>query len=149
MDDDMLLGLLRDAAAEHDPVPESTRRVARGALLLAELDVELAAILEDSVVDDEARAGVRSVGMPRLVVFGAGDLEIEVEVFDGLDGRRIVGQLAPACMADVRVRTPWGAGELVQADELGRFSAALPAGPISLRIERVGCAPVATSWLAL
>lgn len=149
MDDDMLIALLADAVASHDPVPESTRRVARGAPLLDDLDVELAAILEDSLVDDEARAGVRSVGMPRLVVFGAGDLEIEIEVFDGLDGRRMVGQLAPACAARVRVRTPWGVGEVVDADELGRFSAALPGGPISLRIERDGVAPVATAWLAL
>lgn len=149
MDDDRLLGALADALSLHDPVPESTRRVARGAYLLADLDVELAAILEDSLVDDAARAGVRSAGLPRLVVFVAGDLEIEVEVHEGVDGARVIGQLAPPSAALVRVRTREGEAGSAHADALGRFAVEVPSGPVSLRIERDGEPPVATSWLAL
>lgn len=148
MDDDALIDALSRASLRFDPVPESALRVANGALAWRDVDAELAALLSDSAVEDEALAGVRSIALPRLLVFESGALEVELELEEEQDGRRVVGLIAPGGAARVIVETARGTVAETAADDLGRFAVAVPEGPFRLRIERPGAAPVVTGVIA-
>lgn len=152
-DDDELLARLRRIAAEVDPVPEHVGAAARLAIEWRTLDAELAALIEDSRVDEPALA-VRAAGAPRALAFEAGELVIEVEAEATGEGElRIVGQLVPAQPAEVVVRHG-GALVATRADERGRFAAAgIEAGAISLRVRLAGAGGAArlveTAWLSI
>jgi hypothetical protein len=147
-DDGDLLAALRGVWDEVDPVPEHVLEAARGAFAWRDVDAELAELVLDSRLTD---AGVRSSEGPRLLTFEAPDLTIEVEVGVTTTGRNLVGQLVPPGPASVTVRCN-GPDRVVEADDLGRFSAAgVPAGPVSLLCRRVGGdgRALATSWVTI
>ena len=144
MDDHTLIDALRSAALRHDPVPASALRVAHGALAWRSVDAELAELLSDSAYEVEQLAGVRSTALPRLVVFEAGDIEVEMEIEEESGDRRLLGQLAPAEVATIIVEQPAGEYHRGTSDALGRFSLPAPAGPFRLRIERAHGAVVIT-----
>ena len=91
---------------------------------------------------------MRSTGTRRMLTFESPDVTVTVEVTTTADGRRLVGQLAPAQRAEIEVRHAGGV-VAVTADDLGRFAAGgVAAGPVSL-LCRVGGRPVATGWLVV
>lgn len=147
--DDILLDELRALAREHDPVPQRVLDAARGSYTWRTIDAELAALVYDSALDAEALAAVRSADTVRLLTFETDELAIELEVTAVEERRRLQGQLVPPGPGFVELRHGGGTLEL-EADELGRFSAEVDAGPISLRCrrERDG-AVVETEWVTV
>ncbi|MBX6371393.1 MAG: hypothetical protein IRZ02_03945 [Acidothermus sp.] len=148
--DEKLIGLLRAALEQVDPLPQTVRSAARAVLTWRTLDAELAELVEDaSATEASTVAAVRSSDGPRLLTFRAENLEVEVEV--GGDRRRsITGQLIPPGPASIVIR--WDGGSVTTlADELGCFSADdLPPGLIRLEIRRAGSErAVVTSWTAI
>lgn len=148
-EDGDLLAALRGVWDEVDSVPAHVLEAARGAFAWRDLDAELAELVLDSRLTD---AGVRSADGPRLLTFEAPGLTVEVEVGVTATGRNLVGQLVPPGPAAVTVRCN-GPDRTVDADDLGRFSAAgVPAGPVSLLCRRTsdeGAPALATSWVTI
>lgn len=140
-----LLAALRDAWDQVDPVPAFVLEAARGAFAWRDIDTELAELVSDSRLEETS---VRGLDGPRLLTFTAGGLTVEVEVAVTPGGRDIVGQRVPPQPATVTIRCN-GPDRVVDADELGRFSAAgVPAGPVSL-LCRGGGPTHATSWVGI
>src|SRR5262245_32960657 len=130
-DDNELEDELRQLAARLDPVPAELAAAAADAFGWREIDAELAALVYDSVLDQDEAARVRGGAERRLVSFRAGDLTIDVEVASAGSGRSVIGQLEPPQRAAVDFRSHEGVVS-TEADELGRFqSGTLPAGPMS------------------
>jgi len=149
--DEVLLAELRRAAAVIDPLPDALVRAGRESLTWRRVDAELAALLSDSIVDDQRLALVRSTGSVRAVAFEAGDFTIELDILGSGAHRTLVGQLVPPRRATIEVQT----SELrttVEADEHGRFRAeSVPAGRMRLRVsghERTDV-PAETSWITI
>lgn len=145
-----LLDELRRVVGATDPIPDEVRLAARSAIAYRRLDDELAELAElsfDSLVESGGLAGVRSVDAPRLVGFAGDTLTVELQVAAEDDRRRLVGQLVPGSAGLVEVRHVGGSVE-VEADELGRFDADVPAGPVSLRCSVAG-GTVTTEWLVV
>ncbi len=150
MDDDPLLVELGELLTRVDPIPSDVTLAARSALAWRRMDAELAELLEDSAVDEEALAGVRSgAGGWRSLTFATPDgVTIEVEVAHERRKRAITGQIIPACAARIVVRFPGSEMEL-RADELGRFHlSGLRPGPVSLRCE-MSSGAIETGWVTI
>jgi hypothetical protein len=159
--DDELLRDLRAVVERVDPPPPSLTAAAQALLSWRTVDAELAELVFDSLVDEPgvltrgARSGDAALAASaRLLSFEASGLTIAVEVVDAGDAgerRRLTGQLDPAQPARVEVRDRRGILPL-DADRLGRFTADVGAGPVSLRC-RVGATPgrgvVVTDWVVL
>ena len=146
-DHDEILGRLQLLARGLDPVPRRVVEAAKASATWQTVDVELADLIYDSVVD-EALVGVRG-GTARQLTFKTADITVEVEV--AADSRRINGQLVPPQEADVEIRYPDGS-VAVQSDRLGHFRAdGVPAGPVSLRCRIGGPTGRAahTDWVVL
>ena len=143
--DTHLLGELRSAMREHDPVPQSVIDAATGAFAWRTIDAELAALSYDSFLEDKELAGVRSGGdSARMLTFDAAELTVEIEVEHG----RVIGQLVPPQAGEVQVRHS-GGSVTVHADERGRFSCdGVPRGPFSLRC-LTAATPIVTDWIVL
>jgi len=116
---------------------------------LRSVDDELAALVYDSVIDDDLLVGVRSAAQAvRQLTFEARDLLLELEVSGA---RTLVGQVVPPQVAVVELRHRGGSTS-VETDELGCFRlSAMPDGPVSLRCRptQSGAGPIATSWITL
>jgi hypothetical protein len=157
---DPLLDELRALAAKHDPVPPLVVETAKASLGWRRLDADLAELLTDSVLEDEALSAARGHGPAaiRSASFGVGVLTIDVDIEGEGAGRTIRGQIAPPTSAPVQVQAADEAIPLVEttADQLGRFRARLPeAGAVRLRIAipRTDVAEgpewIETSWIPL
>jgi hypothetical protein len=127
MTDDELAAELAAVLADRR-APREVTEAAKGLFTWRTIDAELAALSYDSLVDAEEGV-VRGAAGPRALVFEAGDVEIEVEVAPGRDGRRLVGQLSAAGAVDLAVD---GAARTLAVDELGRFATDLPAETVSV-----------------
>lgn len=137
---------LRAAAAMFDPVPPWLESAAIDAFDLLQIDAELAELVFDSRLE---QAVVRGDSDVRLLTFQTGDTLIDVELSGSGNARRLVGNLVPAGPARVEIRSPRGTVEVL-VDELGRFAAALTAGPFSLICRWPQHAPeqvVVTDWV--
>src|SRR5437762_11114526 len=144
--DDLLIDELRSVVAELDPVPDRVLAAARGSFTWRTIDVELAALAYDSVLDEDRLALVRSGDAARLLTFETPELSVELEVTVVGKQRRIVGQLVPPSAGVVELRHAGGLLTL-DADELGRFAAeGVEPGPVSLRCRAAGAAAIATEW---
>jgi hypothetical protein len=140
-----LAELFRDAEA-----PPWSADLAKASYGLRAVDAELATLTSDSRLS--AGSGMRTAAAPRLAVFDAAGLSVEIEIEPaGRPGSwRLVGQLAPAGPARIGIRRHDGAVSWADADDRGRFSAdQLPGGLLSLRCERPGRPAIATEWIAL
>lgn len=123
-----------------EAIPASAREAAYGAVGLATVEAELAALVYDSrraeltlTRSEEAQA--------RIVTFANEHLTVDLELL--ADGRTIVGELHPAEAVTVELETV-GQGRVVTlADEYGRFRLASDA--TSLRIRVVG--RLVTPWI--
>jgi hypothetical protein len=149
--DDALLAELSAAAAVHDAVPPAVLAAAKASLTWRTIDSELADLAFDSSVD-ESRVLVRGPQSDeQLLTFETEELAVDLQVTKRGDGRRLVGQLAPAGVAEIEVRTASGVVVTITSDELGRVPAVdVPAGSLSLRIRRAGEAvAVVTDWVTV
>jgi hypothetical protein len=134
-----------------DGTPAEVLAAARGSYTWRTIDAELAELTYDSLLDDDALAGVRSGAQPRQVTFETGELTIELEIGFATGGRRIVGQLIPTQIAEIEIRHPAGE-QSVEADELGRFAAEiLTVGPVSFacRLRTNGEKTITTDWIII
>jgi hypothetical protein len=138
-----LAELLEDAEA-----PSWSAELAKASYGLRAVDAELATLSSDSGLT--AGSGMRATAAPRLAVFEAAGLSVEIEIEPAARSGlwRLVGQLTPAGPARIGIRRHDGAVSWTDADDRGRFSAdQLPGGPLSLRCERPGQPAAATEWI--
>jgi hypothetical protein len=138
-----LAELLEDAEA-----PSWSAELAKASYGLRAVDAELATLSSDSGLT--AGSGMRATAAPRLAVFEAAGLSVEIEIEPAARSGlwRLVGQLTPAGPARIGIRRHGDAVSWTDADDRGRFSAdQLPGGPLSLRCERPGQPAAATEWI--
>jgi hypothetical protein len=138
-----LAELLEDAEA-----PSWSAELAKASYGLRAVDAELATLSSDSGLT--AGSGMRATAAPRLAVFEAAGLSVEIEIEPAARSGlwRLVGQLTPAGPARIGIRRHDDAVSWTDADDRGRFSAdQLPGGPLSLRCERPGQPAAATEWI--
>ncbi len=142
-DDDELILDVTDALRPN-PTEQRVIEAARAAYAWrrADPDSELAALLYDSDLDRTALVRSAVSGGPRNLVFGLGELRVEVEIGDA----GIEGQLVPPGPGVVRLLSVDGPGRETRADEVGCF--AFPAARRgTLRIEcAVPAGTFATEW---
>lgn len=148
---DAMEAQLRRIADVADPVPGAVVAAARAAFLLRRLDRELGEIAEltyDSWSDDRELVGVRGPGGARQLTFEGATLAIELEVATGRQ-HELVGQIVPPQPAEVVITDQRGS-RIVEADDLGRFAAAVPLeGPVRIRCRPQDGVPTDTEWLVL
>jgi hypothetical protein len=129
-DDAELEEQLRQIAARFDPVPQRLLDAALASYTWRTAETDLAELVYDSAAEHVAL--VRGQEHARLLSFEANSLTIDVQVTGSGQDRRIIGQLTPPQRAAVDIRQ--GLNVLgLEADDLGRFSGTLRAGPFSLR----------------
>lgn len=150
--DAALMTELGEVLREVHPVPADFARVGVESFTWRDVDAELAELTFDSLATSGGTL-VRSMGHePRILVFEAPSVSVEIELTRGAEGCRLVGQVSPPAPATVEVRHPGGTAR-VQADDFGRFRVSyLAAGPMSLRCELPPgdggmSRAVETSWL--
>jgi hypothetical protein len=152
--DELLMGELRAFFTEVDPVPSLVIETAKASLGWRRLDADLAELLSDSALDEEAFALTRSGEAPaRAVTFSATELTIDIEVHVDDEARTLLGQLSPPAAATIEIQTMAEAKISAEADRLGRFRIRLPSGG-PLRIRVLGAdgrdrPPVETSWITV
>jgi hypothetical protein len=148
--DDELEEELRILAAWLEPVPPDVIASAVSAYTWRTVDAELAELVYDSMLDEDAGTLVRG-GTERLVTFRSGELTIDVEVSVMGTLRNLTGRIVPARRAGVNIKHRDGV-VTTDADELGRFRVEhVPAGPVRLRLLVADPAqpPVATDWVTI
>ena len=147
LDDQELIARLGELL-EGAEAPSWSAELAKASYGLRAVDAELAALSSDSGLT--AGPGMRATAAPRLAVFEASGLSVEIEIEPAARSGlwRLVGQLTPAGPARIGIRRHDGAVSWTDADDRGRFSAdQLPGGPLSLRCERPGQPAAATEWI--
>jgi hypothetical protein len=151
LDDDQLLAALGEVVSAPESPPSWAVELAKASYGLRVADAELAMLTSDSDLAG-AQSSLRSVAAPRLTVFDAPDLSVEIQVEPGARAGswRLIGQLTPAEAARIQVRQPRAEPFWVTADDLGRFAAdQLREGPLSLVCERPGRRCAVTQWIAV
>ncbi len=142
-----LAGLVRS----RDAVPADVLESARLTFQLRSIDDELAALVYDSMVDDDLLASVRSGGTStRQLTFASREMVLELEVPQDRAGS-VMGQVVPPQAAEIELRHRGGSTP-VTADELGCFQvSSVPPGPVSFRCRATDgeADPIATSWVTL
>jgi hypothetical protein len=140
---------LHSLVREKDPMPADVLVSARSSFGMRSIDDEPAALVYDSIIDDDLLSSVRSGGRTvRQLTFEARDLVLEVEVSGA---GHLVGQVVPPQATVVELRHRGGTTPVV-TDELGCFHVpAMPDGPVSFRCRptRSAAHSVATSWITL
>jgi hypothetical protein len=149
--DNALLAELSAAAAVHDAVPSAVLEAAKGSLTWRTIDSELADLAFDSSLDESPVLVRGPESDEQQLTFETEQLSVDLQVTKRGTGRRLVGQLAPAGVADIEVRTSSGEVLRITSDELGRVPAVdVPAGSLSLRIQRAGeSTAVVTDWVTV
>ena len=151
LDDDELLAALREVLTRDEPPPGWSVELAKSSYGMRTVDAELAALISDSGLAT-AQSAVRSASAPRVAVFDAPDLSVEVEIEPGARAGmwRLIGQLIPAAPARIQVRQKPAEPVWVDADDMGRFAVDnLPAGPLSLVCVRDGMRAAVTEWITI
>ena len=114
-----------------EAVPPAVRRQAVDAFAWRDISLSLAALDEDSLIDDDGLARVRSGRPDRRLRFRSPGGGMVVSVIDG--GHRLVGQVEPAGGGVVELRRPTGV-RTTAADQFGLFLfEQIERGPISIR----------------
>ncbi|MDQ6778133.1 MAG: hypothetical protein M3071_18405 [Actinomycetota bacterium] len=150
-----LIDEYRNLFANDDPVPPLVTETAKASLGWRRLDADLAELLTDSSLEDEAVARARGAGATvRAVSFSSGRLTIDVEISGEGSDVTVLGQLSPPAHARIEVQTPdEPASAVANADELGRFRIKLPvAKAFRLRVATGDPAEpkwIETSWIPL
>jgi hypothetical protein len=149
MGDEELVERLRAAARTVDAVPPEVLAAARASFTWRTIDAELAELSFDSY-DDEL-VGVRGSGPTRSLTFEFGDTVVELEVDDGVGGkRRVTGQVSPLPISSIELHQVGREAPLtLTADQYGRFRAdGVQPGPFRLLCRFAAGAPmVLTDWV--
>jgi hypothetical protein len=152
--DERLMAELRGFFAEVDPVPPLVGEMAKASLGWRRLDAELAELLSDSALAEQAFALTRGSEAPaRAVTFSSSGLTIDIEVHGDDQDRTLLGQLSPPAPATIEIQRMADAPLSTEADRLGRFRIRLPSGG-AIRLRIVGAdgspsGPVETSWITV
>jgi hypothetical protein len=147
--DEALLLRLGRIVDQIDPVPELSYQLASAGFRLRSLDSELAALVEDSLLDSPPLARVRGDSDVRLLYFEASGFGVELQVTQRSEGRSVLGEVVLGAASEVKVETMAGL-RMVAIDELGRFDVnGLPAGPFRLHLSTLGHTPVTTEWVTI
>lgn len=149
--DDELEAQLRRLATGRGPVPTELVTAAVEAFTWRDPDADLAELVFDSLLDQDAGTLVRG-GQERLFSFRSGERTVDLEVTVADTWRTVIGQVTPPSPVAVSVRHRDGTVG-VEADELGRFRAErVPPRPISLRL-RTAADPaqteLVTDWVSI
>jgi hypothetical protein len=137
-DDDRLLADLGAAVRSGDAVPDRFRAAGTAAYGWRTVDAELAELEAES----SALAGARAPDAPRTLRFRAGDVTVEVELTDALQG-----QVEPPRAGEITLESTTGAPETTAVDEVGWFLfPAVPTGPFRLRLRPAAGPAVVTAW---
>lgn len=143
-DDAQLLGDLRRAVAQIDPLPPRLVEVARAAYVWRTVDEELAHLQFDSLAGSEVLVRSDSATGVHLS-FATPQASIEVEVTE----EAIVGQVVPAGAVEVSLLLSSGERVATPCDELGQFTfGAKPSGPVRL-VARFDRGDVVTEWFTV
>ncbi len=151
LDDEQLLAALGEVLRTSRPRPGWSAELAKASYDLPTADAELALLTSDSSLP-AAQSALRSAAAPRLTVFDAQDLTVEIQVEPGAGAGswRLIGQLTPAAPARIQVRQPPVGSFWVDADDLGRFAVdQVRDGPLSLLCTRTGLRPAVTQWIVI
>ena len=141
LDDERLLAALGEVLAADEPLPMGTAAlVEQDAFAFRRVDAELAELLYDTAVEEEA--GVRGGG-PRSLSFAVAGHELDVEL---QPGDTIVGRVSPP---DVEVRVEGSAATVaLPLDRLGRFIAAVPGSRLRFLLSTAASARrIVTPWI--
>jgi hypothetical protein len=157
---DPLLVNLAELLSRADPVPPAVRAAAEAAADIVAgwraLDRGELALLGDSVLSGRVTgapslpvAWLRTAGTTRLLSFAGAGVSVEVELTEVRPRwLRLLGLVAP--VADgVEVVLRWPSGlERTTVDAAGRFRVeGVPAGPLSLALQRSAGPPLVSDWL--
>ena len=151
LDDEQLLAALGEVLGTSQSPPPWSAELAKASYDLLAVDAELARLTSDSGLAT-AQSALRSAATPRLTVFEAPDLSVEIQIEPGdrAGSWRLIGQLTPAAPARIQVRQPRTQPVWVDADDLGRFSVdRLRDGPLSLICTRPGLRHAVTQWITI
>ncbi len=141
LDDERLLAALAEVLAVDEPLTQATVEVVEHeAFTFRRVDAELAELLYDTAVEEEA--GVRG-GDGRSLSFAVAGHELDVEL---QPGDTIVGRVSPP---DVEISVESSAGATpVQLDRLGRFIAAVPGSRLRFLLSAAASARrIVTPWI--
>jgi len=150
-DDDRFLAALGEVLRASQPPPSWSAELAKASFDLLAADAELARLTSDSGLAT-AESALRTAAAPRLTVFDAADLSVEIQIEPGARTGwwRLTGQLTPAAPARIQVRQPQAEPFWVDADDMGRFAVdRLRDGTLSLICARAELRPVVTQWIAI
>ena len=139
-----LLAALGDAWGD-DPLPVGIIDRAEGLLTWADVDEELAELLETSAAET---AGTRGASVSGTVLeFQVADGTVLIEV--DLGGDAVAGQVLGVDVDVVVLERPGGESDTASVDELGHFSFPDPEpGAVRLRIA-AGSTDVRTDWFVI
>ena len=145
-DDEELLAALGEAMKARQAVPEWFVETGKNAYAWHNVDVELAQLTYDSLVDREQAAAVRSEAASiRALTFTSAHLSIELEGTDG----RLLGQVIAPRAGTLETHTTAGITTW-PVDEIGCFVLdPKPASPFRLRFRAVDGTDVLTGWVTL
>jgi hypothetical protein len=141
---DELFAELREAMLTAAEVPERFLAAGRAAFAWRTADAELAALTQDTAID-QALSGTRAEpSAHRALTFTAGDQSIEVE----LSQDALQGQVVPPQPGEVELRTPDGAARTAAVDNQGWFTI----GPVPTTMFRLHLRPangdtLITEWI--
>jgi hypothetical protein len=148
MTNDELLADLGRVALLADPPPQLTYELGYAAFSLRTVDHELAVLVDDSALHEDALAGVRGESNVRMLFYQGADVGVELHVIRS-DGRSsALGQVIGYQFSMVRVELP-DAEQLIAVDDLGRFDVELPRGLFRLHLEDPDRPTVTTGWTNL
>ena len=144
-DDEALLTALRQALAARDAVPAEFADAARQAFAWRTIDAELAELSYDSLAGiGDALATRAEPASVRALTFASSRLTIELE----LAADTMIGQVVPAQPATITVEPAAGAGAVLAADDIGRFSLRpMPTAMFRLRVRTATGFETLTGWI--
>lgn len=144
IDDDQLMAMLRESAAEYDPVPELVIETARAALSTRRLDEEFAELLMDSAATPGlVRADEDDV---RLLSFGTERVSVELQL--QLSGATVsVRGLVFGASGELTIEQS-DARHTVPIDTDGWFAlTGLPRGATRMHLNATDGGLVTTGWV--
>ena len=148
MTNDELLADLGRIALLADPPPRLTYELGYAAFSLRTVDHELAVLIDDSALHDNALAGVRGDSAVRMLFYQGADVGVELHVMRREGRSPALGQVIGYQFSMVRVELP-DEEHLVTVDDLGRFDLELPRGLFRLHLEDPDRPTVTTGWTNL
>jgi hypothetical protein len=147
--DEALLGRLRLAVDQLDPVPPQLAESARALLGLRRLDEELAELVRDSAEERDRLLAVRGEGDVRLISFETGPVTVELQVTERGSMRDLVAQVSGTAVARAEVETASGGRSTVPVEDSLFTLDGAPAGLLRLRLLTATGRDLVTSWVKI